>query len=99
VLFGTIRPSATSMTLTWVIASVPVCGVTETPARSVAAAASRHILNLRSAMSCLGRDVSKQKSYHARHRGLAKPVKAQQSTKGDPDDVAGGVATRIYGKK
>ena len=41
VLFGRIRPSTTFMTLTRVIASARVCGVTDTVAMNVAVMASR----------------------------------------------------------
>ena len=45
VLFGTIRPSTTSITFTRVIASARVWGATETTAMNVAASESRQILN------------------------------------------------------
>src|ERR1700730_12187267 len=50
VLFGAIRPSTTSTTLTWVIASIRVCDVTGSVATTVATTASRPIMVFRSTM-------------------------------------------------
>jgi hypothetical protein len=48
-----IRPLTTSTTLTRVIATDRVCGVTETVAMSVAATTNTQILDPRSTMRCL----------------------------------------------
>jgi hypothetical protein len=53
VLFGTIRPSTTSTTLTRVIAKLRVCGASETVAMNVVATARRPIVALRSTMRLL----------------------------------------------
>src|SRR4030095_16949768 len=56
VLFGTIRPSTTSMTFTRVIARGCVWGATETAVMNVAASESKHIVALRSTMKLLHSD-------------------------------------------
>src|SRR4029078_3520530 len=56
VLFGTIRPSTTSMTFTRVIARACVWGATETAVMNVAASESKQIVALRSTTKLLHGD-------------------------------------------
>ena len=77
VLFGTIRPSTTSMTFTRVIARARVWGSTETVVMNVAASESKQIVALRSTMKLL--NWNDTESAQRRGDGITNEETAQRS--------------------